>query len=360
MEPISFIDNLIKGVVLVAYDFVTMTCYAAAIPFVRKTRRFWPTLVSEQKYLSPLTYLVFWTLLTAALALRSGTDLAANAVGIDKEKGSTPDILKTIVVALAFSILADIVSRACLWFLANKPRRRLYDGLMRIAVANVFVAACALMVFAPAVRPLRGIEDALGPILYLSSILFPGSIFWLPNPVLILLSGSLGIVFVKAMAIRDWRMKWIAGTLFTIAVPTLLLNLAFPMFRWTYEIVDVLAEGSRVKIYASAITCHLTSDQIRISGYLRSSGTKVTLLNSENLAIYDGFPRTENYVATIEPSKDPIIISESTYTLIDLEAKYDRQKAKVLLEQGEFDCALSLLKRLGKNESSLVVLSPTE
>jgi len=348
MEPVSFLDNLVKGVILTAYDFVTLTCYGAAIPFVRNTRRFWLKLVSEQKYLSPLTYLVFWVLLTAAIALRSALDLASKATGFDKG-AATPDVVKTIVVALGITILADVASRLAFLFRCRGVRARLYNGLMRIAVANVFIAACALMIL-PRIVPLRGFEADLGPFAYLSAASFSTHGPWLPNPILILLSASLGIIFVKAMSIREKKRKWIAGILFTIALPTLLLNMSWPMFRWSYEIVDMLSGGPQITIFPNLLTCRLTDDQIRITGYLSITGAKATVLNPMSLAVMSGPSTTEKpeYVAAaaVEPGHN-IVLSESTYTAIDLTTKYDRSKTSVTLPQGKFDCALALREGVG-------------
>jgi hypothetical protein len=343
MEPVSFLDNLVKGVILTAYDFVTLTCYGAAIPFVRNTRRFWPKVVSEQKYLSPLTYLVFWVLLTAAIALRSGLDLASKAAGFDKG-AAAPDVVKTIVVALGITILADIASRLAFLFRCRGVRARLYNGLMRIAVANVFIAACALMIL-PRMVPLRGFESDLGPFADLAAVSFSTHGPWLPNPILILLSASLGVIFVKATSIKDKKAKWIAGVLFTIALPTLLLNMSWPMFRWSYQIVDKLSGGPQITIFPNLLICRLTDDQISITGYLSITGAKATVLNPMSLAVMSESSTTQKleFVAAMkaEPGHN-IVLSESTYTPVNLTAKYDRSQTKKELEQGQFECALAL------------------
>jgi hypothetical protein len=349
MEPVSFLDKLVKGVVLTAYDFVTLTCYGAVIPFVRNTRRFWLKLVSEQKYLSPLTYLVFWVLLTAAIALRSALDLASKAAGFEKGAAATPDVVKTIVVALGITILADVASRLGFWFRCRGTRAHLYNGLMRIAVANVFIAACALMIL-PRIVPLRGFESDLGPFAYLAAVSFSTHGPWLPNPILILLSASLGIIFVKAMSIWERKAKWIAGILFTIALPTLLLNMSWPMFRWSYEIVDMLSGGPQITTFPNLLNCRLTDDQISINGYLSITGAKATVLNPMSLAVMSGPSTTEKpeYIAAaaVEPGHN-IVLSESTYTAIEFTTKYDRSKTSVTLPQGKFDCALALREGVG-------------
>ena len=344
MEPVAFIDGLVKGVVLIAYDFARMTCLGVCIPFVRNTRRFWPALLSEQKYLSPLTYLVFWVLLTAALALRSGVELASNVAGF--EKSVVPSVTTTIVLALAFSILADLICRIPLFRLKG-VRRRLYDGLMRIAVANVFVAACVVMIFSPILTPHHWV-DTFGPFYYLDWSQAFTEIFnlgahsfdWVPHPLIFLFSASLGILLVKAISIRKLAGQMIVGTLFALAVPILLFKLSLPIARLVYANVGFLSEA---KIYPAQVPCNLEANQIRIKGYLRLEGAKTILLRAERLVVFteeDPLSPSAVFVSKIDENQGDVVVSDSTYTPIALTSKYDPRATTVQLNQGEFGCSL--------------------
>jgi hypothetical protein len=354
MKPVSVIDKLIKGIVLFVYDFVIMTSYGLAIPFVRNRYRFWRALISEEQYLSPLTYLVFWVLLTVAMTLRSGTDLVSNAAGFEAKR-SSPDVIKTIALALTISVLADVFSRIGLRLRRSGRRLQFYDGLMRIAVANLFVGACAIMVLFYYVRPLQGRAAALGPIYYLGVFcLIPsnlsfyiGLLNYIPNPLLILFSASLGIIFVKAMVIRERKTKWIIGSLFAIAVPILLFNLAAPAFRWVYLFVDTVSESSRTRLYSTFTECTLQGDQIHVTGYLRVEGAKTVIVRPRDFAIYDSTEgpgaNKPNLIAKIlSGTENHIIVSESRYTPLDLTAAYGPENANI--GQGKFDCYLFLLE----------------
>ena len=365
MEPISFLDGLVKGIVLIAYDFVKMTCYGIAIPFVRKKRRFWSALLSEQKYLSPLTYLVFWVLLTAAIGIRSGVAIASRVAGFEKDKTSIP-VIGTIVFALAISIFADLVCRSPLFLFGSAgPRRRLYEGLIRIAVANLFVAACVVMVFTPLFIPSRSFwDDIFGPSRFLGSSVFGVAI---PHPLLILLSAPLAIILVKAIAVQNrgakWIQnrgaKWIIGSLFALAVPMLLLSGVYPIGKLVYLTIDVLGESSRIRLYPADVSCKLVSNQIHVTGYLRVEGAKAAVLKPDNfIVVYRN--QGKNYQISLKApaNQSDIILSETTFTRISLDFEYDRENAAALkLDGGDLSspsaCVLVLRREPWTSEEPL-------
>jgi hypothetical protein len=74
-DPVKFFDSLVRGVVLALYDFVMLSVASLAFPFVRKTVRFWPSVLAITKRLSALTLLLIWLSIFFSLSLT--TDLGS-------------------------------------------------------------------------------------------------------------------------------------------------------------------------------------------------------------------------------------------------------------------------------------------
>jgi hypothetical protein len=189
MEPIAFVNSLVKGVILAFYDFVRLTWIGLAIPFVTGTRKFWPNSISATRRLSSLTYLTIWILLSVAIASRTSSKVASSAIGLDKSSDSAI----TLGVTLLFAIFIDVPIRLGCSLFHSPIRRQLYEDLARIAVGNICFAACLIMVVEPMVKKPDLLVTLLGPI-----VLLGNPLRWLPHPALVRFSGSLAIITLKA------------------------------------------------------------------------------------------------------------------------------------------------------------------
>lgn len=153
-DPVKVLDDLVKGLVLVAYDFVRLTLFGLFLPVFRYVRK-WRSLtrklpfltLSTTKRLSALTYLVIWILLVIAYASGRFANFAANVIGIpnkaDVQSGlSVPELL---AAALFVTVFVDVSLRLTLSGIQNRVRRDLYGVMARIAVANIFCGAFIIL-----------------------------------------------------------------------------------------------------------------------------------------------------------------------------------------------------------------------
>lgn len=104
MEPIEFLDKLVKGVILVTYDFLKLTCAGFTIPLVRHRPLFWRAVISLEGRISSLTYLVVWCLLATSIAFDFGPTLIAEATGFEKGTKRTSPSCRRMP---AFGVKAD-------------------------------------------------------------------------------------------------------------------------------------------------------------------------------------------------------------------------------------------------------------
>ena len=141
-EPVTILDGLVKGVILTAYDFARLTIANLLIPFVSKSRRFWPAVFSLQRRLSSLTFLVLWILLSISTLTGSSIELVSSAAGLEGK----PDrnVFQNVALALVIAVIVDLGIRSCCLLIPNRIRREMYETLMRIATANIFCGAAFL------------------------------------------------------------------------------------------------------------------------------------------------------------------------------------------------------------------------
>jgi hypothetical protein len=324
MEPISFLDQLVKGVILAAYDFVRLTLAGFVIPFVRGRRHFWTTVISTQTRLSSLTYLVLWVLLTVSIASQSSRELASSVAGLAKASGR--DIPSSIVLALLISILIDVIIRLSISAFHNRVGREMYEGLTRIAVANVFFGACLIMVTLPPPKndPLAAL---FGPIASLM-----GPVPRLPNLIVLPFCISLAIVWLKATSsvIRGRITRASLGLLIVVLVPILLWNLAIPLYDGVRKVVDTISPGDDFVIYAAYQRCRIDSNKIHASAYLRLAGIDVALVKARDFGIYEfkgDYDNGEALVGRPDDDEVGISISDKAYTRVDLVADYKPPKS---------------------------------
>jgi hypothetical protein len=87
-----------------------------------------------------------WVLLTVSVGLQAGAKLASGLAGLEKQPDATT--ANTILSALLITIMLDLSIRAALSSISNRRWRELYLTLARLAIANIFLGAVALMLIA--------------------------------------------------------------------------------------------------------------------------------------------------------------------------------------------------------------------
>src|SRR5207253_10106381 len=87
-EPIQILDGIVRGIVLACYDFARLTFVGFALPFVSRSRRFWPDAIAASKRLSSMTYLVLWILVTLSIGVGSSHQVITEAFGLSKDRKS--------------------------------------------------------------------------------------------------------------------------------------------------------------------------------------------------------------------------------------------------------------------------------
>src|SRR5262245_40710639 len=203
-EPIKVLDGLVRGVILASYDFVRLSLAGLVIPVIRNTRRFWPAIFSANRRLSSLTYLVIWILLTVSIGVGTSGRIVFELLGLGKPNVTIPAL---IAVALIIAIIVDVSVRAGFMFVRNRVRREMYEHLARIAVANIFLGACALMM-------ISGDSWLLPPGFALIHLIAPEKLppwAFYPQPILFLFSLPLAVVILKALLVKTWTKRIAAG-----------------------------------------------------------------------------------------------------------------------------------------------------
>jgi hypothetical protein len=325
VEPISFVDQLVKGVILAVYDFVRLTWAGFVIPLATKRRQFWTYIVSVESRLSSLTYLVLWVLLTVSIGSRSSADIASSVTGLAKTPGR--DIPSTIVLALLVSILVDVSIRLSLSTLRSRVRRQLYGDLARVAAANIFFGACVIMVLFSTIWGPSFFAPILGPIVYLVFPVAP-PLPGLPNPLIFLFCISLAIIMVKALAIRGRARRILTGALVVFLTPMLLSGIAFPSWRLVQQFLDTISPTveESIDILSNYSSCEFSSEKIRLSSDLMLKGAaNAVLLKAHRLAIYetdDARGHGAVYIGRPNDEQSAIILLRDKFIHIEVTADF--------------------------------------
>jgi hypothetical protein len=141
-DPVKFFDGLVRGIVLTFYDFVILSLASVALLFVRKTRRFWPTVFATSKRLSPVTLLLTWLSIFFSISITDFSNLVARFVSYH-DAGSKS--FQIIFSALVSTVMINITIRAMSVPIRNPHRRMLFGELSRLSIAGVFFVASVLM-----------------------------------------------------------------------------------------------------------------------------------------------------------------------------------------------------------------------
>jgi hypothetical protein len=352
-SPVEVFDGLIKGLVLVLYDFVRLTIAGLCLPFFKRTRRVWPLVVATDKRLSSLTLLAIWILIVTSFATANYKEVASSVIGVGKNDNTQYAL--QIVSTLVIVVFIDISIRATFSRMPNHLRRGLYESIARIAIANIFLGM--FVVLAVGAFILRDSLSIFGPVEYL---------FWggkirsisISSPYLLLFSGSLAIVVVKAFSIRDWRKKAITVVLVVVLVPSVLLNATLWLFVAVQGVGFNLSRPAELRLEQKFTHCKLSDGQIRVTGLLKINKSDPIAIDPHNLAImsssFDSLGRGNN-------GQTPIVFSSSSYIPYSFSAALNPKFPKTLSPiPPEFDCRLGLLKPLFDDAEPVIELNESD
>src|SRR6266545_501150 len=349
LGPLQVLDGLVKGIVLVAYDFVRLTVVGLVLPLIAflrlpiiasrtpsipiaATRRVWLYVRSADRRISSLTYLVLWILLAVSLFSESGGRLAQTVAGLTK----TPDVQIPALLAavLLIAMVVDVSIRASLWSVHNRIRRQLYESLARVAVANIFFGMTIIV----AVESYRiaNTWTIFGPL---------PALFWngrLPQPLsyntpyLLLFSISLGVVMVKGLVRRNWKGRAYVALPIIFLAPALLVNGSVYLYAGVLTIK--LFAPERPTLTQQFTRCTFSAEKIRATALLRVRGSGTFAVDPHDLGIYDGSSR---YVGRGDEGQPLIAVSDRQFTPITFAATFD--SVQVHNPPGsKFDCELKL------------------
>src|SRR5262245_3346599 len=114
--PVEFVDSLVKGMILVAYDFIRLSLAGIVLPFIRKKPKFWRSVILVNRRLSSLTYLVLWALIAVCVAFGNTERVVWEASGYGQKSSDFPIVPTVIVTALIVSIVVDLSLRVIFFF----------------------------------------------------------------------------------------------------------------------------------------------------------------------------------------------------------------------------------------------------
>jgi hypothetical protein len=360
LGPVQFIDNVVKGLVLVVYDFVQISIVGIMVPFINRSRRIWPWAFSVSKRLSSLTYLILWVTASVGVALGDPSRLAWEAAGYAaKPTGYLPAVAITVLI---ISIIVDLQVRLAVWLLPGRIKQRVYETVFRICFANGFLGSCLLMLMWPRdPENLENVMPATGVIWYseLLKIRYP-------NPAVILFLWPLLIVVVKAFAVTTIQRRVLTGCIILFAVLTIIANTSIPVY-WAAVRGIVNLTGSAIakpSIYQRYTECIVTGNEIRVSSWVTLEGRKSIPVRPTDFAVYNS-AEAEVYVGKVVHGQSGILLTNSEYTHIEFTATYEpndatnAKKAKGPTDgkSGKMGCELKLVNNpFGWGENSRVIV----
>jgi hypothetical protein len=345
-EQVSFVDRLVRGAVRTAYDFVQLSLLGLLLPLVRLDR-LWRVFNLIQKRFSTLTHLTIWILFAVALASGNDATLASGFVGLN----NAPRVLVVYIIAeaLLITMIVDTLIWLCLRGIKNKYRRRRYQSLSRLSVANLYFGASIVMLFSGGPT----IFGRLDKLMWVGYDWLPSSFILLPNPAGLLFACPLAFVIAKATPVKDWKHKLFIWPLVAVAAPLLLLNLSF----WIYIIPSQTREWlspavvSHVTIQQQTTECVLSAGRIRVSTYLSLHGASSLPFEATDFTVYYLVPNKNfsdawdhYYVGRVLENQGYIILSGERYEHVSFLASFEPVDSTNRPAAGRFECSLGLMK----------------
>jgi hypothetical protein len=333
-NPVEVIDGLVKGLVLALYDFLELTWVGLTLPFVVGTRRLWPAVIAADKRLSSLSFLTIWVLLALTMASDQITNLAASAL-TERHSDSTTVL---IVSALLTTTTIDLAIRASFFGIRDRERRAVYEPIVRIAVANIMLGICLILV----VRLLWLPNIMAGP-----AITFHGAPVLYPSRFLLPFAVALGVVVDKAFQLRAWTVRALVGAAVVFLAPAAFMTAGFNIYLRTgyvwFRVIDAPTLSQQFT------RCTFQNGQVSVSGLLSVSHSKPLALDANDLAVVF----EKRYLGRGMPGQAPIVISNSTFTPYSFVTKFDPEDNANAVPPSVFDCELKLPQRLFDDSSEV-------
>ena len=349
-EPINFVDGLVRGIILTAYDFVCLVVGGLVPPFTKHSRRLWPIVLTTQKRLSSLTYLVLCVTMAMAIATGNDTSLASRALNIGQKTDA--GIIAFFVMVLLISVAIDLIIRVGFLFVDNSVRCRLYEGLVRISTANIFLGTALIMLFVPGefflTRADKLMSVPLGPIV-------------IASPPVYVFAIALGVLAPKAFGIRQKRLRILFGLTLCLIAPLLVINISLWSFKLVNDRQSALSswffpdqKGIEIGQFTK---CRLSSNIIHVSSYMILSGRDWLVIEPKILAIYGA----NKFIAKVKEDHTEITLLKSTAVKVNLTARYSSQQSEMKLSaDGNFDCELKFLGSPTQGWGEIPVVSDRE
>lgn len=267
-EPIKFVDDLVKGAILAFYNFARLSAASVAIPYVRKSRRFWPAVVRLTASISPLTFLFLWIFVGFSM-LSSAPPVWSYVVGRDVSSDVRDTVFRVIANSLLLTIALDLIVRAgCLW-IPMRTRRRLYEDLLRLSIAPVVMGFVASIL-------LFGLFNAAELThLFLVSIL----------------AGSVATVCLKLLRLNSLRDRLLLWALAMLIVPYGIMYTGVMMAFELQTTINRLIPSPMSKPYLRELTsydihCIPSDGALQVKGYLRTTGYPFVVLRPSDFQVY--------------------------------------------------------------------------
>jgi hypothetical protein len=351
-NPTPLLDRLIRGALQFIYDFVRLTLAVLWFPFVIRSRRFWPAVVSTEKRLSSITFFFLWLLISfltfQKLPLSS---IAPNLAGFAKEPNFP--LLRTTAQAVIIALLFDFLLRASTWWIRPSTRRRLYDSLLRLGLGGLFFGGALYFVL------IRNLASSMPGMFHIPFLPFSDIAYLHP------LALPIAAVANKAFSVTRLRYKLIVASSIILLLPYLLLTISLGGSIAIFEDVSSLFPSPSPKLLQKATRCKIASnDQIQVDTYLRLRNSNGMIIDGDILAITRGrsnwlFDDLEIIGREVTGLED-VMLSDTAFTKMHLTAKPDRPIPRdSALRNEPFDCDLTLLKLLDDDDGEVEIWTGT-
>jgi len=290
-EPVEILNGLIKGVILVTYDFVRLTALGFLLPFFRRSHKIWPFLFAASKRLPSLTYLLIWVFIVVVFFSGNTSKVALRAAGL--EKNPDVEIPIVIVTVLIVTTLVDVLVRMGFAMVRNRIRREVYEPLARIAVGNIFFGIFIVMTVA-AIHVYRhpgGLAffgDPLFTLIGLASI--PGGrmpwSFIYPRLYLLLFGIPLALVIARAFKVRGRRLNTLIGLTTISIAPLLVVEATVFSYAGVLGVANLLSPPKVPTLAQQFMHCSYASGQVRASGLLKLENSPTLALTPQEFVIF--------------------------------------------------------------------------
>jgi hypothetical protein len=344
-DPVKCFDNLVRGVVLALYDFVMLSIASLAFPFVRRTVRFWPSVLAITKRLSALTLLLIWLSIFFSLSLT--IDLGSVVTRFVSNHDAGSNSVQIIFSALVSTVIIDIAIRAASLLIRSRQRRMISRELWHLSIAGVFFFASMLMLW-----PREFFLSRLLIFLQASALGIPDG-FWL----LFLPGLSVGLVVLWGFGLRGNKLRLAVMIALAFVLPALLLaSQVLGSLALFAQFSRLLESREPTKIVQSNTHCvaiptpNRTPQTFKVITFLALDGDadKTAVLPTERLIVVrvgedDGGHRSDDLppeIGDFKGSTLEIVLSNSSYVRFELLANFDPGKNPEIANGAKFKCRL--------------------